>query len=74
MDARQKAQVKSVATGTESKPDLTVRGDELEDAGKLQKVAEVLEDNHMDEQADAVKKHVRHIVAKELNELDGFDR
>ncbi|MBU6451657.1 MAG: hypothetical protein KGS72_07775 [Cyanobacteria bacterium REEB67] len=62
------------APDRESKPDLTVRGDELKDAGKLQKAAQVLEDNDMDEQADAVKKQVRQIVAKELNELDGFDR
>jgi hypothetical protein len=58
----------------ESTPAVTGRGDELKEAGKLQKVAQALENKHMDEEAAVVKDHVRHIVAKELNELDGFDR
>ena len=62
-------QLKSPAKG-----DLTGRGDELKDAGKLLKVAEVLQAEHLDEQADLVKEHVRTMVAKELNDLDGFDR
>ena len=59
---------------TVSKPAMTGRGDELKEAGKLQKVAKVLEANHLDKEAEVVKEHVRHAVAKELNELDGFDR
>jgi len=53
---------------------LTGRGDELDDVQKLQKVAEALETKHLDEQASIVKDHVRAIVAKQLNEFDGFDR
>jgi hypothetical protein len=54
--------------------ELTARGDELEDAGKLLKVAKELETKHMDAEADCVKEHVRDLVAKQLNEFDGFDR
>jgi len=54
--------------------DITVRGDELKEVEHLQKIVEVLETEHLDDHADLVKEHVRSIVAKQLNELDGFDR
>jgi|GEM_PF-4378854 len=60
--------------GCASEGDVTVRGDELKEAAKLQHVAEKLEGEHMDQEAQIVKDHVRDMVAKQLNEFDGFDR
>jgi len=60
--------------GCAEEGDLTVRGDELKEAAKLQHVAEKLEGEHMDQEAQIVKDHVRDMVAKQLNEFDGFDR
>jgi hypothetical protein len=54
--------------------DLAVRGDELQGAERLNKVAQLLAEQHMNKKADLVKEHVRAIVAKQLNEFDGFDR
>jgi hypothetical protein len=66
------AKVKDKAVAGEG--EMTARGDELETAEKLQRVAEVLETKHLDDEANLVKEHVRDIVAKQLNEFDGFDR
>ncbi len=54
--------------------EITARGDELETVEKLHKVAEILETKHLDEEAHIVKEHMKELVAKQLNEFDGFDR
>jgi GTPase involved in cell partitioning and DNA repair len=69
-----KTDVEAAQSTRHAQGELTARGDELEDAGKLLKVAKELETNHMDSEADCVKEHVRDLVAKQLNEFDGFDR
>ena len=53
---------------------VTARGDELMKAGKLNEKAEVLEQEHNHQAAQIAKKKARKIVAKELNEMDGFPR
>jgi hypothetical protein len=57
-----------------AEPMVTARGDELLKAEKLNHRAEVLEQEHDHEAAKLVKKKARKIVAKELNEMDGFPR
>ena len=53
---------------------VTGRGDELALAGRLHKLAECLEEKHMDRVASQVSAYARELVAKQLNEFDGFDR
>jgi len=60
--------------GTQCEGDLTVRGDELEKVEQLQQAAEELDCQNKEQQANAVKSQMRGMVAKQLNELDGFDR
>lgn len=52
----------------------TARGDEFEKVDKLQTAAIELESKNKGKEAEVVKDHMRTMVAKELNELDGFDR
>jgi len=40
----------------------------------LQQAAEELDCQNKEQQANAVKSQMRGMVAKQLNELDGFDR
>ncbi len=60
--------------GSSCEGDLTVRGDEFEKVDQLQDTAEKLEGQNKEHEADAVKLQMRGMVAKQLNELDGFDR
>ena len=57
-----------------AEPMITARGDELWEAEKLNHKAEILEQEHDHEAAKQVKKKARKVVAKELNEMDGFPR
>ncbi|MBY0358250.1 MAG: hypothetical protein K2W82_09640 [Candidatus Obscuribacterales bacterium] len=57
-------------TGT----DHTVKGDEFEKAEALKKQGAWLEEHHQPVKAQAVQNQARKIVAKQLNEIDGFDR
>jgi len=52
----------------------TARGDEFAKIDQLQNAAEELEGQNKVQEAKAVKSQMRVMVAKELNELDGFDR
>jgi hypothetical protein len=62
------------AAGGQIEGEATARGDEFEKVDKLQNAANELESKNKGKEAEAVKDQVRTIVAKELNELDGFDR
>lgn len=57
-----------------AKPMMTARGDELKKAEKLNEQAEELENANNHEAAVQAKDKARTIVAKELNEMDGFPR
>ena len=57
-----------------AEPVVTARGDEFKKAEKLNAKAEKLEKQYDHEAAEEVKKKARKIVAKELNEMDGFPR
>lgn len=57
-----------------AEPVVTARGDELKKAEKLNAKAEQLEHAQDHEAAELAKKKARKIVAKELNEMDGFPR
>ena len=57
-----------------AEPVITARGDELLKAEQLNHKAEKLEQANDHEAAKQVKKKARKIVAKELNEMDGFPR
>jgi hypothetical protein len=57
-----------------AQPVVTARGDELKKAEKLNAKAEMLEQANDHEAAEQVKNKARKIVAKELNEMDGFPR
>lgn len=59
-----------LANGT----DHTVKGDEFEKAEELKKHGAWLEEHHQPLKAQAVQNQARKIVAKQLNEIDGFDR
>lgn len=63
----------SSSSKSSSEPVVTARGDELKKAEKLNAKAEELAEQN-DPQAKEVKKKARKIVAKELNEMDGFPR
>lgn len=53
---------------------VTARGDELKPAQKLYALAADLESQAQREMATKFRNKARSMVAKELNELDGFDR
>ena len=57
-----------------AEPMVTARGDELKKAEKLNAKAEMLENANNHEAAVEAKIKARKIVAKELNEMDGFPR
>jgi hypothetical protein len=57
-----------------AEPVVTARGDELQKAGKLSEKADKLEQANKHDAAEEVKNKARKIVAKELNEMDGFPR
>jgi len=61
-------------TFTSTDVKVTARGDELKPAKKLYDLAADLEKQAQDEMAAKFRNEARSIVAKELNELDGFDR
>ncbi len=63
----------SIAKPT-AEPVVTARGDELKKAEKLNAKAEKLEQANNHEAAEEVKNKARKIVARELNEMDGFPR
>jgi len=53
---------------------ITARGDELHKAHELNEIAHSLKQQHEYCSAEALKKEVHTMVAKELNQIDGFDR
>lgn len=57
-----------------AEPVVTARGDELKKAEKLSATATKLEKQDEHEAAEEAKEKARNIVAKELNEMDGFPR